>query len=108
MQSGPAVEQPPGTRRVPELIRFLGLHMAIGLAIGVIIASAMIMSNLAGLRDLLVDAEEPLVAILLLYAFNALTFSSVAMGVGIMNLPYDGICDMRDPNDNNDNSGPLR
>ncbi len=114
MRQAPTVERtarngsaPPGARRVPHLIRFLGLHMAVGLAIGVIIASAMIISNLAGLKDLLIEASEPFVAILLLYAFNALTFASVAMGVAVMTMPYDGICDMRDPNDHDD-GGPLR
>ncbi len=94
-------------RRVPHLIRFLGLHMATGFAIGIIIASAMIMSNLAGLKDLLTEAREPFVAILLLCAFNGLTFASVAMGVAVMTMPYDSICDMRDPDDNKD-GGPLR
>lgn len=92
---------------IPKLIRFLGLHLATGVAIGVIVASLMIWSNLSGLKDLLVDAQEPFVAIFLLYAFNALTFGSVSMGVGIMTLPYDGVCDMRDPHDNDD-QGPLR
>jgi hypothetical protein len=102
----PAVNRSPGPHKVPELIRFLGLYMATGLAIGVIVASAMVISNLAGLKDLLVEAQEPLVAIVLFYAFNALTFASVTMGVAIMTLPYDGLCDMRDPDDDND--GPLR
>ena len=97
----------PGMTQIPTLIRFLGLHLAIGLAIGVIVASLMIWSNLAGLKDLLVEAQEPFVAIFLLYSFNALTFGSVAMGIGVMTLPYDGVCDMRDPHDKDDH-GPLR
>jgi len=96
-----------GGFKTPTLIRFLGLHLATGLAIGVIVASLMIWSNLAGLKDLLVQEEHPFVAIFLLYAFNALTFGSVSMGVGVMTLPYDGVCDMRDPNDKDDH-GPLR
>lgn len=93
--------------RVPHLLRFLGLHMASGLAVGVLIASLMIFTNLAGLKDLLVEAQEPFIAIFLLYAFNALTFGSVAMGIAVMTMPYDGICDMRDPGDGGD-LGPLR
>lgn len=98
---------PAGGHQMPKLIRFLGLHLATGVALGVIVASLMIMSNLAGLKDLLVEAQEPFVAIFLLYAFNALTFGSVSMGIGIMTLPYDGVCDMRDPSDKDDH-GPLR
>jgi hypothetical protein len=97
----------PGGPQIPQLIRFLGLHLAMGIAIGVIVASLMIWSNLAGLKDLLVEEEHPFIAIFLLYAFNALTFGSVSMGVGVMTLPYDGVCDMRDPNDKDDH-GPLR
>ena len=115
MQKSPLAERnTPGeqaarepVRRLPHLIRFLGLNMGIGVAIGVIVASMMIMSNLAGLKELLIEAREPFVAVLLLYAFNALTFGSVAMGVAVMTMPYDGICDMRDPNDDKD-AGPLR
>ena len=96
-----------GKARVPYLLRFLGLHMATGLAIGVLIASLMIFTNLAGLKDLLVEAQEPFIAIFLLYAFNALTFGSVAMGIAVMTMPYEGVCDMRDPGDGGD-LGPLR
>jgi hypothetical protein len=103
-REGPA-ERPPA--RIPHLLRFLGLHMASGLAVGVIVASLMIFTNLAGLRDLLVDTREPFIAIFLLYAFNALTFGSVAMGIAVMTMPYDGVCDMRDPGDGGD-LGPLR
>ncbi|MBY0225638.1 MAG: hypothetical protein K2Q28_07525 [Hyphomicrobium sp.] len=115
MQNGPSTERTTAggrparvyVSRMPHLIRFLGLHMGIGVAIGVIIASVMIMSDLAGLKGLLIETREPFVAILLLYAFNALTFGSVAMGVAVMTMPYDGLCDMRDPNDDKD-AGPLR
>jgi hypothetical protein len=103
----PGSPGPSGSFQMPTLIRFLGLHLATGLAIGVIVASLMIMSNLAGLKDLLDEAQDPFVAIFLLYAFNALTFGSVAMGIGIMTLPYDGVCDMRDPSERDDH-GPLR
>jgi hypothetical protein len=99
-------ESPPA-KGVPKLLRYLGLHMMAGIAIGVIVASAMILGNLAGLKDLLVEAQEPFVAMFLLYAFNALTFGSVSMGVAVMTIPYDGICDMRDPDDA-DGRGPRR
>ena len=95
----PAPASDPSPARVPRLLRFLGLHMAAGLAIGVLVASAMIMTNLAGLKDLLIESQEPVLAMFLLYAFNALTFGSVCMGIGVMTLPYEGTCDMRDPDD---------
>ncbi len=107
MGEKPSASPAEGRPRMPQLLRFLALHMAIGLAVGVIVASLMILLNLAGLKDLLIEEREPFIAIFLLYAFNALTFGSVAMGIAIMTLPYDDICDMRDPNDHKD-GGPLR
>jgi hypothetical protein len=103
----PQTSQSPPSKGLPKLLRYLGLHMMSGFAIGVIVASAMIFGNLAGLKDLLVEAQEPFVAIFLLYAFNALTFGSVSMGVAVMTMPYDGPCDMRDPDDAG-GRGPLR
>lgn len=93
--------------RMPQLLRFLCLHMGIGLAAGVVVASLMILVNVAGLKDLLIEERNPFIAIFLLYAFNALTFGSVAMGIAVMTLPYDDICNMRDPDDHK-GSGPLR
>jgi hypothetical protein len=103
----PLTSETPPSKGMPKLLRYLGLHMMTGFAIGVIVASAMIFANLAGLKDLLVEAQEPFVAMFLLYAFNALTFGSVSMGVAVMTMPYDGPCDMRDPDDA-EGRGPRR
>ncbi len=51
--------------------------------------SLLLLSNLAGLKDLIAQSSEPYLALFLLYFFNALTFSSVTMGVTIMTLPRD-------------------
>ena len=75
--------------RIPPLLRFLGLHLILGAAVGIAIASLIILINLAGLKDLLVETREPFIALLLLYSFNVITFSSVSMGIGIMTLPFD-------------------
>ncbi len=79
--------EPP--RRIPKLLRFLGIHLALGAAIGMIVASGMVMINLAGMKDLLVETSEPYVPMFMLYAFNMLTFGSVSMGIGVMTLPFD-------------------
>jgi hypothetical protein len=107
MAEKPAVSQSDGRPRMPQLLRFLTVHLGIGLAAGVVVASLMILFNVAGLKDLLIEERDPFIAIFLLYAFNALTFGSVAMGIAVMTLPYDDICDMRDPDDHKD-AGPLR
>jgi hypothetical protein len=73
--------------RLPPILRFLGLHLVLGAAIGVAVVSVMVLLNLAHLHDLLTGADDPVLPLLLLYGFNVLTFSSVAMGIAIMTLP---------------------
>lgn len=74
---------------LPPLLRFLGLHLVLGSAIGIAVASLLILLNVAGLRGLLIETREPFVPLLLLYSFNVITFSSVTMGIGIMIMPLD-------------------
>ncbi len=75
--------------KLPPLLRFLGLHLVLGAAIGVAAVSLAVLSNLAGLHDLLVEAEDPVVPMVLLYSFAVINFSSVSMGIGIMTLPAE-------------------
>ena len=83
-------------RRLPKLLRFLGLHLAAGAALGAAFASALASSNIFGLNDLLAGTEQPAVALFMLYAVNILTFGSLAMGAGVMLLPMGTPCDMRE------------
>lgn len=87
----------PEEKGVPRLVRFLAQHMAFGIALGAAFASLLIMTDAGGLRTVLDRVSEPFIALLLLYVMCALTFGSVAMGVGIMSLPWGEPCDMRDP-----------
>lgn len=75
--------------RLPKLVRFLLLHCGIGLAVGVIFASAIIQLNTAGIKDMLMASSEPFVPMFLLYASTALSFASLNMGVAVMTLPRD-------------------
>ena len=77
--------EPP--RRLPPLLHFLGLHLVLGAAIGVGFVSVMVLLNMAGLKDLIAEADDPVLPLLLFYVFNVLTFSSVSMGIAIMTLP---------------------
>lgn len=78
-----------GMPRIPQLLRFLGLHLALGAALGVAVVSLLLLTNLAGLKQLIVDAQNPFVPLLLLYSFNIITFSSVVMGIGVMTMPLE-------------------
>jgi hypothetical protein len=75
--------------RVPLLIQVLGVSAALGASVGVLLVSLLLLSDLAGLKDLIAQSSEPYLALFLLYFFNMLTFSSVAMGITIMRLPSD-------------------
>ena len=77
------------SERLPPLLHFLCMHMLLGLAIGVAFASLVVMTNVAGLKDLLAEADNPVLPLLLFYGFNALTFASVTMGIAIMIPPSD-------------------
>lgn len=73
--------------QIPHLVRFLAVHCALGAALGVVFAAAVILSNVAGIKDLLETSNEPMVAMGMLYFMCALTFASLAMGAGVMLLP---------------------
>lgn len=72
---------------MPKLFRFLGANMLFGLAVGVALASAMVLTNAAGLNDLISGDGHPYLAVFSLLFLFALTFASVAMGVAIMTVP---------------------
>lgn len=91
--SKPDDSMPPA--RPPQLLRFLATHMAFGIAIGVAFASLVVLTNTAGLNDLLTGDEHPYIAIAMLNIMCALTFGSLAMGIGVMTLPWGDLCDMR-------------
>ncbi|MBS0232820.1 MAG: hypothetical protein JSR99_04980 [Proteobacteria bacterium] len=74
---------------LPELLRFLGLNMLLGSAIGVAFVSVVLLTDIAGLKDLIAQSSEPLLPLFLVYAFNVFTFSGVTMGVAVMRLPYE-------------------
>jgi len=91
---------------IPRLLRFLSLHLAFGISVGVAFAAIVVLSNVSGIKTLIAESSNPYLALGLLYAMNALTFGSLAMGIGVMTLPMDKPCDMRDPEDRDDDTLP--
>lgn len=74
---------------LPKLLRFLGIHCAIGVTAGWILLLLMVLTNTGGLRDLLTGSSNPLVPLLLLGAGFGITFGSASMGAAVMLLPYN-------------------
>lgn len=72
---------------MPKLLRFLGANAAFGFSAGVALVSAMVLSNAAGLNDLITGDAHPYLVVFVLQSFFALTFAAVSMGIAIMTLP---------------------
>lgn len=78
----------PGAR-VPLLLRHLGTALAMGAAFGLAFTAFLLLSNFAGLADLILGSGSPVLATFMLSVMNALTFGSLAMGTSIMTLPRE-------------------
>ena len=74
------------TSRIPILLHFLGRNMVFGMSVGVALASSMILTNAAGLKDLIAGDHHPYLMVFLLEFMFALTFASVAMGIAVMTM----------------------
>lgn len=72
-----------------QLLAYLGGHLVVGLLAALLFCGALLLFDLFGLRGLLLgDSEGWLAALLLLFGL-AVTFGSVAMGIGVMGLERD-------------------
>ena len=74
--------------RSPRLLRFLAQHLLVGVLFGIALAVVIASFDVGGFRSLLAGDQNPYLAMFLLIATFALTFGSLAMGVGIMSLPW--------------------
>lgn len=70
-------------------ILFLLKHLATGAAGAIVLATGILVMNVAGIGQLVANSEHGVIAAIMLYASLILTFGSVAMGVGVMALNED-------------------
>lgn len=68
------------------LVRFLAAHLAVGIGAGWTVLGLLLSIDVAGLRSLIANSGDTVVAVAMLAIFFALTFGSLAMGTGIMSL----------------------
>lgn len=80
---------PAGQEGLPRLVRHLLIHCAMGTFLGAGFGALLIMSNIAGLADLLETSENPALPIAMLMVGCALTFGSAVMGASIWSLESD-------------------
>lgn len=74
--------------KLPRLLRHLALSLAIGVTVGMAFALMLLAMNVSQIRDLVFGSSDPVLALVMLLILNALTFGSLAMGTGIMHLPW--------------------
>ncbi|WP_029007756.1 hypothetical protein [Azospirillum halopraeferens] len=68
------------------LVYYLLQHLASGVAGAIVLASGILLLDIAGLGTLVTTSEHWFVATFLLYFGLSITFGSVAMGIGVMML----------------------
>jgi hypothetical protein len=68
------------------LVKFLAVHLAVGIGAGWTVLGLMFWIDVGGMRSLIVNSGDAVVAVAMLAIFFALTFGSLAMGTGIMGL----------------------
>ncbi len=77
-------------KTLPQLIRFLLVNCAIGIAGGWTLLAGLLATNAANLRTLIWNSSSPEIPIILLAAGFAITFGSAAMGAAVMMLGHGG------------------
>lgn len=78
-------------RVLPEnpLFRLLAINGAVGVLVSLLVFAGLLISNAAGLRDLIANADDPVVPVVLLGFGLIITLGSAVIGSAIMMLPSD-------------------
>lgn len=71
-----------------RLLRYMLIHWAIGIGIGVFCATAFLLINPIGFRDLLLRSDAMIPALILLYGGFSVTFGGVVCATAVM-FPYE-------------------
>jgi hypothetical protein len=71
----------------PRLLRFLALHALFGTVAGAFFAIFLIVMNVEGLADLLMQGDRAVIGAAMLIGAFGLTFGAAAMGTAVMLLP---------------------
>ncbi|WP_430511820.1 hypothetical protein [Pannonibacter phragmitetus] len=79
-------------RILPEnpLLRLLVINVLSGSAVALVVVAGLFAFNAGGLYDLVANASEPAVPVILLAFGFIITLGSAAMGTAVMMLPRDG------------------
>lgn len=72
-----------------KLFRLLGVNLAIGLGVGVLISAGLLAFDVAHLRSVLFATREAPLAVGIFVFAMSFTTGALAMGVAVMTLPKD-------------------
>lgn len=78
-----------GRHRLPRIVRLLAVHCAIGVSLGLAFAMLLLVTNPVGLRDIILESEQPWLPIFMLSFGCAITFGGATMASAIMTLHWD-------------------
>ncbi|CAA7611906.1 conserved hypothetical protein [Candidatus Terasakiella magnetica] len=77
------------TPQEKEPLKFLARHLVYGVAAGVTFGIMVLATDLSHIRTMIMESPHAVTVVALMFFGLIVTFGSVAMGVGIMTLPYD-------------------
>lgn len=75
------------------LLRVLAINLLTGTVVALMLVIGLVVTDTAHLGTLILNAEEPWIAVALLFFGLVVTLGSVAMATAIWMLPYDGESD---------------
>ncbi len=84
------------TPQEKEPLKYLGQHLIYGIAAALTFGGMVLATDLSHIRTMLMDSANPWQVMALMFFGLIVTFGSVAMGVGIMNLARDEDDNRRD------------
>ena len=77
------------TPRKAGLLGYMAQHLLAGVLAGILFGVLVLVTDLGHIRTLVMDSPDGIATAVLMFFGLMVTFGSVAMGVGIMNLARD-------------------
>jgi hypothetical protein len=75
---------------LPQLVRFLLLHAAIGIGAGWLLLALLLLTDVNGIGALIFASETPQLPIAMLAVGFAITFGGAAAAAAVMMMRYEG------------------
>lgn len=72
-----------------RMLRFLGLNAALGMALGLLVATAIVMLDVAGIGSRIARASNPVLPFLLIGFPMALVFGAAVTATAVWTMPYE-------------------